>query len=264
MNFVMNRAARFIAPAAALGLPVLMSGVMLATASPATASTSSGNSQQATLSSLNDSGASGMAWVTLDGDQATVKVNVDGLAAGMPHAQHFHIRGKGMCPDMSADDNGDGIVSTVEGKPAYGKIGTSLTTKGDTSPDSALAVKRFPTASGGSESYSRTFTVSSTVASQIRSGNAVVVVHGIDHNGNGKYDTSAGKSALDDSLPLEATAPAACGALAATPAGGMTTGGGSTAGTEHSALFVAGGGLMLVAGLGIGTIATRRRFGSRS
>ncbi|MGH3321913.1 MAG: CHRD domain-containing protein [Streptosporangiaceae bacterium] len=258
----MKRSTRLMAPLAALGLPALASGAMLATASPAAAA--SGDSFQATLSQVNDSGASGMAWVTLNGDQATVKVNADGLVAGMPHAQHIHIGGKHVCPTSSADSNGDGVVSTVEGQPAYGAIKESLTTKGDHSPDSALAVKRFPTAPGGSESYARTFTVSSSVASQIRNGNAVIVVHGIDTNGNGKYDTDAGKSPLDKSLPLEATAPTMCGTVSAMPAGGVQTGGGSTAGTEDAGLFAVGGALVIAAGAGLGTIAYRRRVGARS
>jgi len=38
-------------------------------------------------------------------------------------------------------------------------------------------------------------------------------VHGVDYNGNGKYDFSQGKSDLDPSLPAEATDPALCGVL---------------------------------------------------
>ena len=50
----------------------------------------------------------------------------------------------------------------------------------------------------------------------LRDGTAVVVVHGIDYNGNGTYDfDSLGASQLDPSLPLEATPPALCGALTA-------------------------------------------------
>jgi hypothetical protein len=41
----------------------------------------------------------------------------------------------------------------------------------------------------------------------------VVVVHGIDYNGNGKYDAVLGQSELDPKLPQEATAPALCGPL---------------------------------------------------
>jgi hypothetical protein len=44
----------------------------------------------------------------------------------------------------------------------------------------------------------------------------VVVIHGVDYNGNGTYDfDSAGASELDPMLPAEATDPATCGVLKA-------------------------------------------------
>lgn len=162
------------------------------------------------LSELNGTGANGFASVRLDGNEAHVRIYAFGLLPNKPHAQHFHIGGAGRCP-TEADAGADGIISTVDGVADYGTVGTSLTTTGDTSPASAVAVKRFPTAEYGFVNYQRTIHVSDDVASDIRNGNAVVVLHGIDTNGNGKYDFSAGKSALNPALPLEATAPAACG-----------------------------------------------------
>ena len=101
-------------------------------------------------------------------------------------------------------------MNTSEGHPFYGHIGTSLTTHGDTSPASGLAIDRFPTLDGRSYFYKRTITVTAEVASNIRHGKGVLVVHGIDPNRSGVYDGSA-PSDLDPSLPLEATSPAACG-----------------------------------------------------
>ena len=90
----------------------------------------------------------------------------------------------------------------------------SLTTKGDTSAGSLLAVDRFPTAPKGQVHYMRSTRTTEAVARGIRSGNAVVVIHGVDYNDNGKYDfKSAGASELDPSLPAEATDPATCGVL---------------------------------------------------
>ena len=70
-------------------------------------------------------------------------------------------------------------------------------------------------------------------------------------------------SALDPTLPMEATAPAACGALdaaqmGATPAGGAETGAGSTAGPEHTAVMGVSA-LAAVGALGAGAVAHRRR-----
>lgn len=252
----MRKSIRILAPAAvaaAAALPLAM---------PTIGSAATWHPYQASLQpiTVNHSHASGTATVKLSGDSAKVTMHVSGLAAGAPHAQHFHIGAKGTCP-TSADaktHNGHKSITVTDAAPEYGKIGTSLTTKGDTGPKSALAVKRFSTAPGGAEHYSRTITVSQKVAQNIRDGKAVVVVHGVDYNGNGKLDGVLGKSELDPKLPAEATDPAACGPLKAMPAGGMATGGGSTAGIEHPALFGAGGGLIIVAAA-LGAVSVRRR-----
>lgn len=168
---------------------------------------------KADLDPLNHTEAEGKAFITLRGREANVVVFARDVLEDAPHAQHFHIQGRGECPTMAADTNGDGIISTVEGRPAYGRIGASLTTEGDTSPASALAVKRFPTAPNGFITYQRTFTVNAATAESIREGNAVVVVHGIDTiNPSGAYDGEP-RSLLNPALPLEATAPAACGGV---------------------------------------------------
>ncbi|GGX46010.1 hypothetical protein GCM10010353_70830 [Streptomyces chryseus] len=174
-----------------------------------------GRDYRVDLRQLNDSGASGTALLSLQGRQLTVKINAQGLVPGQPHAQHIHGSTSGHnfhCPDTSADKNGDGVVTTTEGLPAYGDINISLTTRGDTSKVSGLAVDRMPVADrNGNVSYSRTITVSQAVADNIT--NLHVVQHGIDPNGNGKYDFGKGKSELDSKLPQEATAPASCGML---------------------------------------------------
>jgi hypothetical protein len=109
--------------------------------------------------------------------------------------------------------------------PAYGPIAVSLTTTRDTSPTSSLAVSRFPPAIGGVLNYSRDnidFTdvagtgysggtgTAKEIADAVRAGKGVVVIHGIDYDGNGKYSFSQpqGTSELDPSLPAEATDPA--------------------------------------------------------
>ncbi len=226
------------------------------------ASASDGGSFQADLTQLNQSGVSGTGMVTIDGNTATVTIEATGLLAGSPHAQHFHIGGMGECPTDADDTDGDGFLSTTEGGPAYGEIGASLTTEGDTSPDSGLAVDRFPTADDGTESYSRTFEISDDVHKAFDDGTAVLVLHGVDKDGSGMYDGDV-KSDLDPSLPMEATAPAACGVLNAaqmgtTPSGGAETGGGSTAGIEQSAAFGVGA-VALVGAAAAGAVAYRRR-----
>jgi hypothetical protein len=219
-------------------------------------------SYQAELGALNGSGVSGTGMVTLEGDSATVMIEASGLLAGSPHAQHFHIGAQGTCPTDADDADGDGFVSVTEGGEYYGAIGTSLTTEGDTGPDSGLAIDRFPTADDGTVSYERTFEISKDVQESFAAGTAVLVLHGVDKDGSGAYDGDV-VSDLDPSLPMEATAPAACGPLAMSqmgtaPAGGAETGGGSTAGTENTVAMGVGA-LALTGAAAAGVVAVRRR-----
>jgi hypothetical protein len=176
-----------------------------------------GTMTAAHLDPLNNSGAAGHAMVRTHFRKLHVDVHAHGLVKGMPHAQHIHwgATARHECPTAAKDDaNGDFRLTTAEGVPAYGPVAVSLTKRGDTSPASGLAVTRFPTAPEGKVNYERTTRTSKAVARAIRRGDAVVVIHGVDYNGNGAYDfESAGASELDPSLPAEATDPAVCGVL---------------------------------------------------
>lgn len=170
----------------------------------------------------NNDDASG--WVRLTGlpnGKIQVKVRVNGLAPNLPHAQHLHGVEEdgafvtGACPTIANDGAlgrpVDGLIDTLEGVGDYGFVRASLTTTGDTSPGSALAVARFPVADeNGRLEYDRTFTPEdSRIWRDL--GALEVVVHGVDLNDSGGYDFEFGTSSLTDSLPLEATIPAVCG-----------------------------------------------------
>lgn len=77
------------------------------------------------LNALNNSGVSGTATITVDGEANVVSVALDasGLDATL-HAQHIHAKpGQvSLCPPASADANSDGFVDVVEGVPSYGGI----------------------------------------------------------------------------------------------------------------------------------------------
>jgi hypothetical protein len=247
----MHKAIRVLAPVALAGLPLaFMPG----------AANAADDSFMATLNPVNGSGATGMATISMNGDQAQVKVSWSGLPAEFnggpyPHVQHIHIGGAGQCPTKSADKNNDGVISTTEGGPAYGGIGTTLSTKGDTSPAAGTDIKIAP--SGGSTDYNRSITLDAKTVSSLKSGNAVIVVHGLDPATLSKKAQNE-KSDLVPSLPLAATSPALCGVVSAMPAGGAATGTGSTAGTEDTGLIGLGGGL-LAAGAGLAVYTVRRR-----
>jgi serine/threonine protein kinase len=172
---------------------------------------------------------SGSATVRLVGDQVTVRLDTRGLLNGAPHAMHIHAGGKGVCPPASAAHlhNGHRSISTTDGIKFYGPPQVALTSHGDTSPKSIIDFSRYP--STGDIQYTRTITVPPGIAEAIRAQNAVIVVHGIDYNGNGIYDDVLDRSELSRNLPGEATAPALCGSLvgtgtaASTPRSAATT-----------------------------------------
>lgn len=260
-----------------LTIPALALGTLALAAAPATAheghghdggsaSSSQGSwTSMANLDSLNNSGTTGDATVKVDGNKATVTVNVQGAAetfkdGPFPHAQHIHIGAAGTCPTPDMDDNGDGAVSTPEAHPAYGMIASSLTTSGDTSPDSALAVDRFP--GGSSYSYHQTVDVDDATQQALKDGTAVVVVHGVDPM-NLSQTAQQEMSPLDDSLPLAATLPAACGTLNASQMGDVPEGGadtGVTQKTDPSSTAVGiGAGAVGLAAVGGGAVYLLRR-----
>lgn len=208
---------------------------------------------------LNGVKGSGTAMVTVSGTRIDVTMAANGLLPDQPHAAHIHFGADARheCPAASDDAKGDGTINTTDGGPAYGGIVVSLTKTGDTSPKSGLAVDRFDTAPGGKINYERgSINVSSDVAQAIVDGKAVVVVHGVDHNDDGKYDGDT-KSDLDPSLPTEATDPAICGVLNAAPAGGMDTGAGGTSTPNNEGMLLLGGGLLLAAA-GTGAFTARK------
>jgi len=175
-----------------------------------------GKEVEGRLDPLNNSGAIGRAMITVKGQKLNVRYNASKLAPGLPHAVHIHYGAEARheCPTVASDTNHDFRLNVAEGLPDYGPIAKSLTTRGDTSPASALAVDRFPTAPKGRVHYHRLVMSSKAVARAVRSGEGVLVIHGVDYNDNGKYDfASAGASELDPNLPAEATDPATCGVL---------------------------------------------------
>ena len=186
-----------------------------------------------------NAGVKGDVWIGALGDnQVQVQVRLEGLTPNQPHAQHLHgmLAGGNVCPGADAAGTaiengalvaGDDFISTPDGAVVYGPIQISLTTSGDVTPGSGLAVDRFPVADAeGRLSYERTFEVSPEIYAAL--GNLHYVTHGIDLDESGAYDGAP--SPLDPALPFEGTIPAGCGPQDRPPNGSTTTtnGGGST------------------------------------
>ncbi len=114
------------------------------------------------LESLNGSGAGGTATLTATDDgQLIVVIRARGLVPGQPHAQHIHGSLEGghfMCPSSANDANSDGILTNEEATGEYGTIFFSLSTAGDFSPESGLALNRMPVADAkGNINYAERF-----------------------------------------------------------------------------------------------------------
>lgn len=259
---------------AAMTAPVLGLAALLMSAAPASAAD---GSVQGNLTPIPVNGVdgSGSAMVQISGTTLSFTLAAEGLLAGAPHAAHIHYGedARNECPTAAAntaaalegETNPEAHLTTSEGAPSYGGIVVSLTTSGDTSPDSGLAVDRFGT--GDDISYSRgDVQVTEELAEDILSGESVVVVHGVDYNDNGEYDLGErGPSDLDPSLPGEATDPALCGVLnasqmSAMPEGGVDTGAGSTSVLQNAGLIGAGS----IALIGGAALLARRQFSTDS
>lgn len=254
---LMNKAMRFLA------VPTLALGALALASSPAIAAEESYSS---TLNELNGSGGTGTITLDVDGDTGTVDLQVSGLAetfmdAPYPHVQHIHTgeEAAGECPTPDADENGDGVINTTEGSPAYGPITTTLTTSGATGPEEGLNLEL--AGLGGSYQIQRDdVELSEETLAGLEAGKAVVVVHGLDPASLSE-EAAAAPSDIAPELPLAATSPSLCGVLAAQQMGAMPDGGADTGvaqetGSNTGALAL-GGGLVLAAAAG-GTYMVRR------
>lgn len=216
---------------------------------------------KAKLVEQNRSGARGTASLTATDDGGLkVVISSQGLAPGLPHAQHIHGtvgRGHFMCATPKNDTDGDGILTNEEASGEYGTIFFPLTTRGGAAPQDGLDNDRMPVAdSTGRLDYERTFSAEMVPDDLLENLSSLhVVQHGIDVNNTRTYDLAAlGVSTFAENLgvagvPEESTNPASCGVVegagAAEPArDGVETGGAPAAG-PNAPLAAAGAALLL-------------------
>lgn len=128
------------------------------------------------LHPLNGSGVWGSAYLQLEDGALTVTVSAEGLEADRPHAQHIHgnpkadgVPSNATCPPMSADADGDGLVSVGEGLPYYGPV--------------LLALQPFTTAPGGVIEFEATYSDLSSLEPINSLQNRSIVLHGMTVGG---------------------------------------------------------------------------------
>jgi len=235
----------------------------------------------AKLVEQNGSGVSGTVTLTAVGHgRLKVAIHSKGLVPGQPHPQHIHGSSHGGhfgCPTVKGNDkDGDGILTNEEATGEYGTIFLALTTRGGSTPEDGLDVKRMPVAdSKGRLDYVRTFSAKAVPNGLLEHLSSVhVVQHGIDVNDNGKYDMDAlGESSFAKNLgaagvPEEATDPASCGVVQGAGAGdssrkGVEMGGAPAPDTNVQLAVAGAGALIMAAVFGVSAMAGsrgRRRY----
>ncbi|MCH2547829.1 MAG: hypothetical protein MK052_09515 [Alphaproteobacteria bacterium] len=159
------------------------------------------------LQTLNNSGVSGTANLSLSGTSLTVSIAASGLDPNMPHPQHIHglEGGDSMIPDSSSDADGDGFIELLEALPDYGPILVPLTSP----PGGELS--DFPTAPDGNIDFTETYTFDLTNVEDQMTFNSLlplqnreIVLHGDtleegDGANGGEADGTAGYKAT---LPI--------------------------------------------------------------
>jgi hypothetical protein len=167
--------------------------VVMALAIPAGA----GNADHFTadLNELNDSGVNGHAVLWQMDDTLRVNMTVNGLDPDLGHAQHIHGLdvGSAECPTEVLDGNGDGFVDLGEGLPAYGRVKLFLRDG-----------ENFPAPNPGGVTTTRvTYATEGLALGELDT--RVIVIHGLDIDGNGVYEG------------IEGALPVACGVIDAQP-----------------------------------------------
>lgn len=171
--------------------------------------------------------AEGEAEVEVKGVRVDVELEVEGVAAKLPHLVHIHgdLQARNECAVGTDDADGNGLISIVEGAVpqgagdyGYGPVQVSLTRFGGVSAADGGAFERMPTADeDGDIEYERTFTLPVPATGETRRelarsiGDMHVVVHGVDLDHDGVYDE--GNPDDGDPTDAEALLPALCGEL---------------------------------------------------
>lgn len=163
-------------------------GLAATMASPAQAHRSSFD---ATLMPVNAAAASGSVTISQVGTNTRVQLHATGLSVGM-HMSHVHgVRGgQATCPTMANDTNNDGRVDIAEGLPAYGPVMLTLTDMSadlGTTLDYDRALKHLDNGDG--------------IASIGDLTHYVVVVHGVDVDGNGQLTGSSDPALNEIAMP---------------------------------------------------------------
>jgi hypothetical protein len=174
----------------------------------------------ANLSPVNDSGVTGTASLTLDGNSLTVLINATGLEVGQIHPQHIHgfVDGNASSKNFT-DFNNNGLIDEFESELATGPAIFPLTNSADFM---ANPLTDFPTTSDGSLNFSQTYTLTDDMLAALNPDNRrAIVLKGITEGGtyNPMLPVAAGLVQSAGGPPNGIPLPPAAWAAAVTIAG---------------------------------------------
>ncbi len=161
----------------------------------------------------HETDGAGFVGAEIEGNSLHLTILTTGLLDNAPHGLQIDVDGTGRCPgpDAAADLHGHKAIGLTQTLPHVGLPGAALTISGSTNPVYALDLDRYPAA--GTFQYQRTIPITEDLRRNLDSGHAVVLVLGVDYDGDGRYNGVLSYERLAPALPTEATAPALCGVL---------------------------------------------------
>lgn len=191
----MSNFGRYLIPVAAVALGVVV-GLPQASAAPRVGDFT------ADLAPLNQDGT-GTVSLTQRGTTLTVDLQAAGLDDGI-HVAHIHgvEKVENVCPTASADTDGDGLVNIAEGLPFYGPVQRTLSQGTSDQGTSIGYVRVFAHRDNGD-----------AVASLGSLDRYVVVVHGVDLDGDGVANNPDVEGDGPDADDNEISMPALCGVV---------------------------------------------------
>lgn len=204
------------------------------------------NDYRVNFTTLNNSGVSGFALLTIDTNAQTLSVNIEatGLEPNQAHMMHIHglIGGDGtstnpsldsQTPTLADDADGDGFIEVLEGVPQYGDILLPLETQ--MAPGGVISYQDVFDLTDdslfGSPVTGNDYTAANLMPLDFRE----IVIHGLSVDGSAGANTDG---EIDGTAGYKGLLPVAAGEIQSVP--------------EPGTLVLAGLGLM-------GVLAARRR-----
>jgi hypothetical protein len=162
--------------------PLFVVGCLTFLAIPSSVAQSAPSNFLAALSPVNNSGVSGTASITLNGNDLTVVINATGLETGQIHPQHILGFVNGQASSVSFSDfNSNGLIDSFEADLATGPAILPLTNSADFQ---ANPLTDFPITSNGTLNFTQTYVLAADMLASLSPLNTrAIELQGLSVNG---------------------------------------------------------------------------------